>query len=176
MTGTDLSRIKAFVFDVDGVLTDGGVFCDVQGELYRTFDSKDGFAIRMATMNGYPVGCITGGRSVSIRARLLTCGMVAEDIYLGSRIKEEEFADFCRRHGLTAEEVMYCGDDIPDIGVLRLAGLPACPADAVDEVRAAARYVSPLPGGRGVIRDLIERVMKAQGRWVFDPVRYQQLY
>ena len=116
-----LKNIKAFASDVDGVLTDGGILADLDGELFRTFDSKDGFAVRMATMAGYPVGIITGGRSESIRKRFLTCGVEAEDVYLGSRDKIEDFDDFCRRHGLKPEEVMYFGDDLPD-AEMRLRG------------------------------------------------------
>ena len=93
-----LKGIKAFVFDVDGVLTDGGIFADLHGELFRTFDSKDGFALRMAYMHGYRLGVISGGRSESIRKRVTQCGMKPEDVYLGSRDKIEDFEDFCRKH------------------------------------------------------------------------------
>ena len=172
----DLQHIKAFAFDVDGVLTDGGILCDLQGELYRTFDAKDGFAIRMAVMNGYPTACITGGRSVSIRARLLTSGMDAADIYLGSRHKVEELNDFCSRHGLSPSEVLFFGDDIPDLCVFEAVGCSVCPADAVDEVKAAADIVSDRPGGRGCVRAMIEKVMKLQGRWQFDALTYKKLF
>ena len=112
-------KIRAFAFDVDGVLTDGGILADLDGELFRTFDSKDGFGIRMAVMGGYPVGIITGGRSESIRKRFLTCGVAAEDVYLGSRDKIEDFDDFCSRHSLSPDQVMYFGDDLPDIPVMK---------------------------------------------------------
>ena len=103
----ELDRIKAFVFDVDGVLTDGGLLADLNGEFYRTFDSKDGFGLRMAIMHGYRLGIISGGRSESIRMRFLACGFKSEDIYLGSRDKIEDFNDFCRRNSLAPHEVMY---------------------------------------------------------------------
>lgn len=168
-----LKNIKAFASDVDGVLTDGGILADLDGELFRTFDSKDGFAVRMATMAGYPVGIITGGRSESIRKRFLTCGVEAEDVYLGSRDKIEDFDDFCRRHGLKPEEVMYFGDDLPDIPVMQKCGCGVAPADAVEEVLAAADYISPRAGGRRCVREAIERVMKLQGRWHLDVGLYK---
>lgn len=172
----DWSRIRAFAFDVDGVFTDGGVLCDLQGELYRTFDAKDGFAVRMAAMNRYPVAIITGGRSVSLRERFLTSGVPSEDIFLGARDKEELLQQFCRRHELTPEQVLYIGDDIPDIGVLRRVGCAVCPSDAVPEVQAVCDVVSPFPGGKGCVRHAIETVMKAQGRWVFDVQLYKALF
>ena len=107
-------KIKAFAFDVDGVLTDGGILADLNGELYRVFDSKDSMAIRMAVMKGFHMAVITGGRSESIRKRFETCGIKADDVYLGSRAKIEDFQDFCNRHGLAPEEVMYFGDDLPE--------------------------------------------------------------
>jgi len=172
----DLKKIKAFAFDVDGVMTDGGVLSDLSGELYRVFDSKDGFAIRMATMAGYPVAAITGGRSMSVRNRFISCGMKAEDIYLGSRNKMLDMHDFCARYGITPDELMYFGDDVPDIGVLKASGIGVCPSDAVEDVKSVADYVSPLPGGRGCIRDMFEKTMKAQGRWVFDVQLYTKKF
>ena len=171
-----LEHIKAFAFDVDGVFTDGGVLCDMQGELYRTFDAKDGFAVRMAAMNGYPVGIITGGRSVSIRQRFLTSGVPGEDVYLGSRDKAADFHDFCTRHGVHSEEVLYIGDDIPDLPVLQLCGCALCPADAVEEVKAACHVVSEFPGGRGCVRQAVESVLKARGDWRFDVAEYKRRF
>lgn len=172
----DFLKIKAFASDVDGVMTDGGVLCDLEGQLYRIFGAKDGFAIRMATMNGFPFAFITGGRSASIRERALTIGVKERDIYLGSRDKESDFMDFCRRHGLKPGEVMYFGDDVPDIGVMRMSGIGVCPSDAAEDVIAAADCVSPFPGGKGCVRDMVERVMKAQNRWTFDTAEYKRLY
>jgi len=171
-----VARIRAFTFDIDGVFTDGGILCDLKGDLYRTFEAKDGFAIRMATMNGYPVGIITGGASISIARRFATNGIPREDIYLSSRNKIEDFADFCSRHGLSAEEVLYIGDDIPDIETIRAAGLGVCPSDAVEEVREASDWVSEHPGGRFCVRSTVEHVMKAQGKWNFDAKTYKRLF
>ena len=172
----DLDKIKAFAFDIDGVMTDGGILCDLQGNLYRTFDAKDGFAVRMAVMNGYPVGVITGGRSGSIRERFLSCGIPPEDVYLGSRDKIEDFDDFCSRHGLKREEVAFFGDDIPDIEVIRAAGIGVVPSDAVPQAKEAADYISPIPGGKGCIREFFEKAMTAAGRWHYETDVYKKLY
>lgn len=173
---SNLTKIRAFAFDVDGVMTDGGIFADPQGQLFRTFDAKDGFGVRMARMKGYPVGIITGGRSGSIRARFNGCGVPAEDIYLGSRVKIEDFMDFCRRHGLKPEEVIFFGDDVPDIEVMQAAGISICPGDAADDVKAIADIVSTRPGGRACVREYIERTLKLQGNWNFDQQVYKDMF
>lgn len=171
-----LKKIKAFVFDVDGVLTDGGILATLDGELLRVFDSKDGFALRMAEMHGYHLAIITGGRSESIRKRFSTCGIPAEEVYLGSRDKIEDFNDFCCRHKLSADEVMYFGDDLPDIPVMQASGCGACPSDAVEEVKAIADLISDRPGGKGFVRSSIEKVMKIQGSWQLDVQDYKRKY
>ncbi len=168
------SRIRAFAFDVDGVLTDGGILADLSGELYRVFDSKDGMAIRMAVMKGYHMAIITGGRSESIRQRFGSCGIKPEDVYLRSRAKIEDFEDFCRRHGLEPDEVMYFGDDLPDIPVMTACGCGACPSDAVEEVKEIAGIISSKPGGKGCAREIIQMVMKEQGKWELDVQAYKK--
>ena len=169
-------KIRAFAFDVDGVLTDGGIFAHSSGELFRTFDSKDGFAFRMAAMHGYHLAIITGGRAESIRKRFLTCGVAPEDVYLGSRDKIKDFNDFCSRHGLASDEVMYFGDDIPDIPVMKACGVGVCPSDAVEEVLEAADYISPCVGGKRLARNTIEQVMKLHGSWQLDISLYEQRF
>jgi len=171
-----LRKIRAFVFDVDGVLTDGGILADLNGELYRTFDSKDGMAIRMAVMKGYHVAIITGGRSESIRNRFRTCGINPEDVYLGSRAKIEDFKDFCTRHALKPDEVMYFGDDLPDIPVMTACGCGACPNDAVEEVKEIADLVCEKPGGKGCVREALEKVIKLQGKWLLDVQEYKRRF
>ena len=171
-----LQKIKAFVFDVDGVLTDGGILATPDGDLLRVFDSKDSFALRMAYMKGYHVGIITGGVSESIRLRFRTCGVAPENIYLGSRAKIEDFNDFCSRHGLQHDQVMYFGDDLPDIPVMVACGCGVAPSDAVDEVKAAAHHVSSRPGGRGCAREMIETVIKFQGKWELDVEDYKKKF
>ena len=168
------SRIRAFAFDVDGVLTDGGILADLNGELYRTFDSKDGMAIRMAAMKGFHMAIITGGRSESIRQRFESCGIKPEDVYLRSRAKIEDFEDFCTRHGLSAEEVMYFGDDLPDIPVMVACGCGVCPSDAVEEVKEIADFISTRPGGKGCAREWIQTVLKEQGKWELDVQAYKK--
>ena len=169
-------RIRAFAFDVDGVMTDGGIFADTDGSLFRTFDAKDAFGLRMAAMNGYTLCAITGGRDISILRRLMICGFKEEDIYLGSRIKIRDFEDFCRRHGLKAEEVMYFGDDIPDIPVLKACGCGVCPNDAVQEAKDAADFISDRPGGRLCVRNTLELVMKQHGKWEVDFDKYHNMF
>ena len=172
----DLLKIKAFAYDIDGVATDGSILCIPGGDLLRVYDAKDSFAVRMATMNGYPVAVITGGSSVTIRERMVTTGLKPEDVFLHCRNKMDEFRQFCDRYGLQPEDVMYFGDDIPDIEVIRACGCGVCPSDAVEEVKEAADYVSPFPGGKGCLRDTIEKVMRAQGRWVFDTDVYKKKF
>lgn len=171
-----LLKIKAFAFDVDGVMTDGGIFATLDGELLRTFDAKDAFGMRMAAMNGYILCAITGGRSLSIQKRLSTCGFKEENIYLGSRIKINDFNDFCKKHSLDADEVMYFGDDIPDIPVLKACGLGVCPSDAVDEAKSAADLISEYPGGKLCVRNALELVMKAQNKWIIDFDTYDKMF
>ena len=167
-------KIKAFAFDVDGVLTDGGILATLDGELLRNFDAKDGFALRMASMQGYALAIITGGRSESIRKRFRTCGIKEEDVYLGSRAKIEDFEDFCAKHGLKPEEVMYFGDDLPDIPVMVACGCGVCPSDAVEEVKEIADFISTRPGGKGCARELIQTVLKEQGKWELDVQAYKK--
>ena len=170
--GMDLGAIKAFAFDVDGVATECKVFCDMEGNLLRAYDAKDGFAIRMASMNGYPVAIITGGRSESIRKRFITSGVDPDDVYLGSRIKTEQLNEFCEKYGISPKEVLYVGDDVPDMEAMRAAGIGACPSDAVEEVKAIADWVSPYPGGH-CLRHFLETVMRFQGKWNFDEHLYK---
>jgi 3-deoxy-D-manno-octulosonate 8-phosphate phosphatase (KDO 8-P phosphatase) len=169
-------KIKAFAFDVDGVLTDGGILADLNGELYRVFDAKDAMAIRMAAMKGFHLAIITGGRSESIRKRFESCGIKPEDVYLGSRAKIHDFEDFCRRHHLEPHEVMYFGDDLPDIPVMVACGCGVCPSDAVEEVKEIAGYISTRPGGKGCARETIEAVLKVQGSWELDVQAYKRQF
>lgn len=171
----DFSKIKAVAFDVDGVLTDGGVYA-VNNDLYRCYDAKDGLALRMAATKGYKLAIITGGRSDTIRQRFITCGVEEENIWIHTIDKIRALEEFCRKYGLDPAEVVYCGDDLPDIPALKFAGIGACPSDAVDEVKAVADYVSEYAGGHGFVRKLMETIMKAHGDWSLDLGAYTQSY
>ena len=172
----DLSKIRAFAFDIDGVATDGGVFCFSDGDLLRTYDAKDGFAIRMAVMNGYPVAVITGGSSESIRKRMVTSGVKPEDVFLHCRDKREQFHQFTQRYGLDPSEIMYFGDDVPDIEVMKACGCAVCPSDAVGEVQKVADWMTDAPGGKGCLREAIEKTLRKQGKWIFDPETYKKQF
>ena len=173
---TDFSKIKAITFDVDGVMTDGGLLCFDDGNFLRIFDAKDSFGLRMAQMAGIRLAVITGGTSPSITQRFRKCGVLEEDIYLHSRDKIKDFRAFCAKYGFSPEEVAYVGDDLPDVETILAAGLGVTPSDGVAEARAAADFVSEFPGGKGCISDLVERILKAQGKWKFNMDAYLKMY
>jgi 3-deoxy-D-manno-octulosonate 8-phosphate phosphatase (KDO 8-P phosphatase) len=168
---TDLTKIKAFAFDVDGVFTDGGVLAIGNGDLLRTFNAKDSFAIRTAIINGFPVAIITGGCSESIASRFRTLNVPDADIYQLSKNKLPDLQHFCERHHLQLSEVMFCGDDVPDVPALLEAGIGVCPKDACIEVIEAADIVSDKCGGHQFVRDIVEKTLRAQGMWKFDPLQ-----
>ena len=171
-----LDLIKAFAFDIDGVAPEGTLLCTTEGDFLRIYDAKDGFGIRMAAMNGYPVAVITGGSSESIRKRMMASGVKPDDVFLHCRNKMEEFSIFCERYGLSAEEVMYFGDDVPDIDVMKACGCGVCPADAVEEVQKIADWITDAPGGKGCLREAIEKTLRKQGKWIFDPETYKKQF
>ena len=164
----DLQKIKALAFDVDGVLSANVISMSTDGEPLRTVNIKDGYSLHLAAKLGIPLGIITGGRTEAVRKRFLALGLAAEDIYMGSSIKIHDYRDFRDRHGLCDEEILYVGDDIPDIEVMTACGLPCCPKDAVPEVKEVARYISHQDGGYGCGRDIVEQVLKAKGLWMAD--------
>ena len=159
--------ITTFVFDVDGVLTDGTVLLLENGLQARQMNVKDGLALQMAIAAGYRVMIISGGSSEPVIKRLQYLGI--EEIHLGLKDKLKFFEAIRNNYGLRWEEVLYIGDDLPDIDVLTNAGLSACPADAVAEVKAVANYISPYSGGKGCVRDVIEKVLKLNNRWNYVP-------
>ncbi|TBW29353.1 HAD family hydrolase [Gramella sp. KN1008] len=162
-----LNQIKTFVFDVDGVLTDGTIQISTHGELLRTMNTKDGYAMKMAQKAGYTVCIISGGKNEGVRKRLRDLGIT--DIYLGIHDKVEQMDEFFDIYQIKPEEVLYMGDDIPDYYPMKLVGLPCCPHDAVPEVKEISLYVSHKNGGEGCVRDVIEQVMKVQGKWIEKP-------
>ena len=173
---TRFEDIKAFAFDVDGVFTDGLVLAMPDGDLLRQFNSKDCFAVRTAVYNGFPCAFITGGVSQSLLHRARSLGITDKYLYMLCKDKAEDFRHFCKAVGLEPSQVAYVGDDIPDVEVIRAAGLGVTPADGVAEAKEAADFVSPFPGGKGCIRDLVERVLKAQGKWEFKVDAYLKQY
>ncbi|MBK1439022.1 HAD-IIIA family hydrolase [Parapedobacter sp. ISTM3] len=156
-------QVKAFVFDVDGVLSDGNVLVTEHGEQLRSFNIKDGYAMQLAVKKKYPIAVITGGKSLGVKKRLAGLGIT--DVFLGVDDKSAVFHDWLSSLGLSPADVLYMGDDIPDLANMRIAGLPACPADAVEEIKAVAAYISFRNGGTGAVRDVMEKVMKLQGTW-----------
>ncbi|MDA9015202.1 HAD-IIIA family hydrolase [Flavobacteriaceae bacterium] len=161
-----LPQIKTFIFDVDGVLTDGKILIHTDGELLRSFDTKDGYAIKCALLKGFKVVIITGGRNEAVRERFKELGVF--DIYLGAHHKLDAFQDLMDNHDLNPEEILYIGDDVPDIPVMEKVGLGCCPSDAVSDVKAMADYVSHKKGGEGCVRELIEQVLRVQRKWSLD--------
>lgn len=164
----DLKKIKALVFDVDGVLSANVIPMSPEGEPMRTVNIKDGYSLHLATKQGVLLGIITGGRTEAVRRRFVTLGLAEENIYLGSSRKICDYRDFRDRHGLSDEEILYVGDDIPDLEVMNECGLPCCPKDAAPEVKAVARYISHAEGGYGCGRDIVEQVLKVKGLWMSD--------
>ncbi|NLZ73101.1 MAG: HAD-IIIA family hydrolase [Bacteroidales bacterium] len=160
----DLKKIKAFAFDVDGVLSGEMIPLHPSGEPMRTVNTKDGYAIQLAIKLGYEIAIITGGRTNAVKIRFE--GLGVNDIYLGSSIKIKDYEDFKHKRGLKDEEILFMGDDVPDIEVMQACGLPCCPKDAVPDVKAISKYISHLSGGAGCGRDVIEQVLRAQGQWM----------
>lgn len=158
-----LQDITTFIFDVDGVLTDGKVIVTSEGELLRTMNIKDGYAIKVAVDQGYNVCIISGGTNEGVRLRLRGLGVT--DIYMGAHHKIDPFDEYLDLFNLDPGNVLYMGDDIPDIPPLKIAGLPCCPQNAVPEVKSVSKYVSHKKGGDGCVRDVIEQVLKIRGHW-----------
>ena len=158
-----MKSVKAFIFDIDGVLTNNEILVTEAGELLRTMNVRDGQAIKWAIQAGYPIAVITGGRSEGAKKRLTDLGI--QEYYSGVHDKMVAFQSFMQRSGIMPTEICYMGDDLPDLPVLRKVSLSVCPADAVPEVKAACDYISSIQGGHGCVREIIENVMKLQGKW-----------
>jgi 3-deoxy-D-manno-octulosonate 8-phosphate phosphatase (KDO 8-P phosphatase) len=158
-----LKEITTFIFDVDGVLTDGSVQVTDNGQSLRTFNIKDGYAMQLAVKKGYNLCIISGGDGIAMGKRFFNLGIT--DVFLGSGDKVSIFEQYLSDKKITAGEVLYMGDDIPDLHVMKLVGLATCPADAVEEIKAVSTFISPYPGGKTAVRDVIEKVMKVQGKW-----------
>lgn len=166
MINYDLSKIKAIVFDIDGVLSAETITLSAEGEPLRTVNIKDGYAIQLAVKLGLRIAIMTGANTQAVRRRYE--GLGVEDIYQGSAVKIKTYDEFLAKYGLADDEVMYMGDDIPDLEIMRRVGCPVCPQDACMEVKEVSCYVSQLRGGYGCGRDVIEQTLRAQGKWVLN--------
>ena len=155
--------IKVFVFDIDGVLTDGMLHVQESGELLRRMNIKDGYALQLAVKKGYKVWVISGGSSGAVQKRL--AGLGVSEVHISVKDKVALLTELARAAAVQPEQMLYMGDDMPDIAAMQYCGLRTCPADAVGEIRQIAHYISPLVGGSGCVRDVIEKVMKINGHW-----------
>ena len=160
-----LKNIKAFVFDYDGVLTNGNVYLTDSGMQLRQGNVRDGYALKMEKKKGFHIAVITGSHDKGIEQR---CNFLnIEQVYLGVSDKKSVFEEYLKTYKLQPEEVLFMGDDIPDYPIMKMAGIPCCPADACEEIKQASEYISPIAGGKGCVRDVIEQVLKINSMW-FD--------
>jgi 3-deoxy-D-manno-octulosonate 8-phosphate phosphatase (KDO 8-P phosphatase) len=160
-----LKHITTFIFDIDGVLTNGDIIASDSGEFLRTFNIKDGYALQLAVKKGYHVCIISGGKGAAMEKRFEGLGIT--NVFLGVSDKVAVYNSFLEQYKLSASEVLFMGDDIPDLKVMKLVGIATCPADAVPEIKAVSQYISPYTGGKTAVRDVIEKVLKVQQKW-FD--------
>lgn len=161
-----LSQITTFIFDVDGVLTDGSVILESSGEMVRTMHTKDGYALQHAVKKGYHIVIISGGSSVMVKKRLEGLGI--EHIYLGKDHKLPVLNEHLQKHNISINQVLYMGDDIPDLPCLKVVGISSCPKDASVEVREVCDYISHKNGGKGCVRDVLEQTLRIQNKWMDD--------
>lgn len=166
MINYDLSKITTIIFDVDGVLSASTIGMSPEGEPMRTVNIKDGYAIQLAQKMGLRIVILTGGWTEAVRLRYERLGV--EDVYMGCAVKMKTYEEFVNRYGYDDDEIIYVGDDIPDYEVMKRVGCPCCPSDACADVKAISRYVSHKKGGYGCGRDIIEQVLRAQGKWLKD--------
>jgi 3-deoxy-D-manno-octulosonate 8-phosphate phosphatase (KDO 8-P phosphatase) len=160
-------EITTFIFDVDGVLTDGTVLLLENGLQARQMNIKDGLALQMALKNEYRVVIVSGGSSEPVISRLQYLGL--KEVFLGVKDKLKFIEEYIDQHSLGWHEILFMGDDLPDVPVLKAVAMPCCPADGVMEVQKVSKYISPLKGGNGCVRDVIEKVLKLNGHWYYHP-------
>ena len=164
MINYDLTKIKAIIFDVDGVLSTETITLHPNGEPMRTVNIKDGYAIQLAMKQGLRIAILTGGKTESVRKRYENLGV--EDIFMACAVKLKVYEEFLANYGYTDEDIMYMGDDIPDYEIMQRVGCPVCPKDACSDIKALSIYTSDRIGGHGCGRDVIEQVLRAQGKWL----------
>lgn len=170
MINYDLKKIKAVLFDVDGVLSAETILLSSEGEPLRTVNIKDGYAIQFACKVGLRIGIITGGNTAAVRKRYE--GLGVNDICMGTGVKITAYDELLQRYSLKDEEVMFVGDDIPDYQVMKRVGCACCPNDACDDIKSISTYISGRIGGHGVGRDVIEQVLRAQGKWLNEDAAF----
>ncbi len=170
MINYDLKRVRALLFDVDGVLSAETISQGPDGEPVRTVNIKDGYALRLAQMSGLHVAIITGAHPETIRRRYELLGI--EDVFLSCSVKIETYEVLKDKYGLDDAEVLFMGDDIPDFEIMQRVGCPVCPADAAPEIKQISIYISQIKGGYGCVRDVVEQVLKAQGKWMADKTAF----
>ncbi len=158
--------VTTFIFDMDGVLTDGSLLVMPDGVWLRRMNIKDGYALQLAVKKGYRVAIFSGSNSDEVKDRLSKLGIT--DVYMNVKDKRSAVEEYMNKHSLKTEQVLAMGDDIPDIDMLKISGIAACPADAVQEIKSISHYISPITGGEGCVRDVIEKVMKLRGDWNND--------
>ncbi len=163
-----LTQITTFIFDVDGVFTNGEVLM-MNGDVFRTLHSKDAYAVQYTSKLNYKIFIITGGNSQDVKDRLLALG--ANEVFLRSSNKLEIYNKIKEENQLIDSEILYMGDDIPDYDIIKNAGLGTCPQDACPEIKAISDYISPILGGKGCVRDVIEQVLKVQGKWFLEEAK-----
>jgi len=161
-----LTKVKTFIFDYDGVMTNGNLLLQMEGQPLRFANVKDGFVLQLAIKLGYRVVIISGGLSPSVENRFEALGI--KDVFLGVRDKLSVLNEYIENHKIDLEAIVYMGDDIPDYRVMKEVGVPVCPADAVEEIKKISIYISDKNGGEGCVRDIIEQVLKVQGKWMTE--------
>ncbi len=161
-----LRKISCFVFDVDGVLTDGSLILLQTGEQARTMNIRDGYALQLAVKKGYRIVIISGGKSEAVKTRLNGLGI--EDVFLGIEDKISTLKQVISKYTLAVENILYMGDDVPDVAPMKLCGIASCPANAATEIKEISIYVSDKKGGEGCVRDVIEQTMRLQKKWLYE--------
>jgi len=161
-----LQEVDTFIFDYDGVMTDGKVILMENGQPLRMANVKDGYVLQLIIKLGYNVVIISGGFSRSMENRFETLGI--KDVFLGTKNKKDVLTKYLGKHNIDPKHVVYMGDDIPDFNVMKMVGIPVCPADASEEIRDISIYISDKDGGQGCVRDIIEQVLKVQGKWMSE--------